>query len=182
MVTVALYTLAGALSSVAVGGSLGFLGSSMLPSGAAIADAVVVLTVALLAAVRELGWVRVPIPQPRRQTKDVWAKNLGLRRAAVLWGLDLGATITTRFTFAGTWVIVLVAALSADPLIAATALLANWLGRAAPVWVVPSLVTGQSSVLDLLDAIALQDRAFRRMHVAGLVLIVVYVWSAVVTV
>jgi hypothetical protein len=176
-----LYTVAGSATSMAVGYGLGLLGGWLLPptATARVAGAAAVIAVAMLAAVKELGWVRVPMPEPRRQTNEVWVRRFGLRPAVILWGLDIGATVMTRFTFAGTWAIVLLPLLLADPVLGAMALLAVWLGRAAPVWVVPFLIPAQHSAVELLDTVADQRRLFRDSHVVGLVMVSAYVaWTA----
>lgn len=179
LANVSLYTLAGAASSLAAGALLGLTGDWLLPAGVTNTGPVVVVAVAVLAGARELNWVRFRVPQPRRQTSEAWAKRYGIRRAAVLWGLDLGTTVSARFTFAGTWALLILAVLGADPALGALALVASWLGRAAPVWVAPLLVSERASAIDLMDAIAAQQRALRDSHVVGLALLVAFVvWTA----
>lgn len=179
LANVSLYTLTGVASSLAVGALLGLTGDWLLPTWATDAGQVVVVVVAVVAGARELNWVRFRVPQPRRQTSEAWAKRYGIRKAAALWGLDLGTTVSARFTFAGTWALLIFALIAADPALGALALMSSWLGRAAPVWVAPLLVGERASAIDLMDAIAAQQRALRDSHVVGLALLVAFVvWTA----
>lgn len=180
MPNVVLYTFAGAVSSLAVGSLLGLAGSWLLPAHVVPVGSVALVAVAVLASCRELGWIPLPLPQPLRQTNDRWVKTLGPRPAAVLWGLDLGTVVSTRFTFAGIWVLVLLPFLTADPVLGGLAFLTYWIGRAVSVWIAPLLIVERTSVLDLMDAISARRRAFRSSHVVGLVLLIGFVgWATV---
>lgn len=166
-----LYTVSGAATAMLAGATLGAVGG-WLPTGPLQRLGVpVVLLVALLAVCRELGWVRLPLPQPARQTNDLWAKTCRRPVAATLWGLDLGLVVTTRFTLAGVWVLVLLPVLLADAMFGAAVLLAYWLGRALPVWLGPLLVDDANATHCLLDSLGSHHRLFQRVHVLGLVMI-----------
>jgi hypothetical protein len=168
---VLLYTLSGAVTSVLAGATLGGVGGWLLPGPVKARSVPVALGVAVLAACRELGWVRLPLPQPRRQTSDLWAKTSSPPVAATLWGLDLGLTVTTRFTLSGVWVLVLVPVLLGDARLGAAMLLASWLGRALPAWLGPLLVDDAASTPCVLDGIGDHHRLFQRVHVLGLAMI-----------
>jgi hypothetical protein len=94
--------------------------------------------------------------------------------AAALWGLDLGLTVTTRFTFAGTWVVLLTPVLTADPAVGVVLLLAHWLGRALPIWLSPLLLSSPTSTPRVYDAIDARERVFRSTQVLGLAMVIAY--------
>jgi hypothetical protein len=56
-------------------------------------------------AAHDLGVVRYPLPQFRRQTHKTWRSRYGPVRAAWLWGLDLGSGLTTLVLYAGYWLL-----------------------------------------------------------------------------
>jgi sulfite exporter TauE/SafE len=170
---VALYTFGGVVSSVLVGAALGALGG-LLPAPVTAHGGTIVLAVAVLAVAREVGVLRFPLPQPRRQTRDLWSKTFPAPVAALLWGFDLGLTLTTRFTFAGTWVLLLMPVLTANPAVGAAVLLAHWLGRALPVWLSPLLMSSPTSTLRVYDAIDARERIFRSTQVLGLAMLIAF--------
>jgi hypothetical protein len=174
LVNVVLYSVAGAASSLAVGYIIGTLGTQLLPPQAVAASIPILLTAVPLLAARELGWVRFPLPQLHRQTKDLWAKSFKPATAATLWGLDLGLAVTTRFSFSGPWALVLLAVLTADPVLGAGALLGYWSGRAATVWVAPLMMEDAASAPGLLDAFASKYRLVQVIHLLGLGLLIAF--------
>jgi hypothetical protein len=165
---VALYSAAGAVSSLAMGYALGSVGAWLLPPQAAPAGIPVLLAALLLLAARELEWVRFPLPQPRRQTKDLWAKTFTPQTAATLWGFDLGLAVTTRFSFSGPWALLVLPVLTGSPALGAAVLLGYWVGRAAPVWIAPLLLEDASSVPGLVEALISRYRLLRLVHLLGL--------------
>lgn len=169
---VSLYTLGGLVTSVLVGAGLGAGGGLVIPAGTRPLGIVVALVVAVLAASRELGWVRFPLPEPKRQTKDLWAKTFSRPVAATLWGLDLGLLVSTRLTFAGAWLVLLLAALTESPRLGATLTAAYWLGRALPVWIAPLLFENASSTHRVLAELDRHRLWYRMVHVLGLGLMV----------
>lgn len=170
---VGLYTFGGVVSSVLVGAGLGALGR-LLPAPVTAHGGTIVLAVAALALGREVGLLRLPLPQPRRQTRDVWSKVFPAPVAALLWGFDLGLTATTRFTFAGTWVLLLLPVLTANPALGAVVLLAHWLGRVLPVWLSPLLMSSPTSTPQVYDAIDARERIFRATQVLGLAMLIAF--------
>ena len=174
LVNVALYTLAGAGTSALLGGVLGSAGSHLVPSPLRRDAGPVVLALALLAAARELGWVRFPLPQARRQTNHLWAKLLPTPVAATLWGLDLGLLFTTWHTFSGPWVLASIALLHGDAAFGAVLLLAYWLGRAVPVWIGPLLLPDAGATPGVLASIHDRHRTYQLIHAAGLGMVITY--------
>jgi hypothetical protein len=169
LTTLLAYTLAGGLASASVGIVLGVLGQLVPWPRGSMSGALLVVAVGLLAGARELGWIALPLPQPRRQTKEVWGKTLRRPIAATLWGLDLGSIFTTWFTFAGTWMLIALAFVSGDPIFGATLLSAYWLGRALSVWVFPFVMSDANDTPRLLDDINAEYRTLQRVHVMAFV-------------
>lgn len=170
---VIIYTLAGSLTSSFVGALLGLLGELVSTIGFRKFGLWLAIAIALLAIARELGWVSYPIPQLKRQTKDLWARLFPRKVAAMLWGLDLGLTFTTRLTFSGVWVLVIVTILVGKPAFGAALFALYWLGRVLSLWIAPLLMPDSASTDWVLERIYGQYRLFRRIHVFGLVLAVI---------
>ena len=168
------YTLAGGVTSAFVGALLGLLGRLFLPTQFGKLGILVALAIGSIAIARELRWVSFPLPQLRRQTKDIWGRIFPGMVAAVLWGLDLGLVFTTRLTFSGVWLLVAIAILVGAPAFGAALFVLYWLGRALSVWVAPLLMPDAGATPWVLDRIYAHSRLFQRIHVLGLV------WSVIV--
>lgn len=167
---VASYTLAGAVSSALVGAGLGLLGQVFLSRPAGIIGTSLALAVAIATTSRELGWIRLPLPQLRRQTNGYWGKLHADYLAAALWGFDLGLIFTTWSTFSGVWVLAVLGLVSRSPALGAALFVAYWLGRALSVWLAPLMLARGRSTPTLLEALAGLLRLVRQIHVAGIVL------------
>ncbi len=161
-----------------VGTMLGWVGKLLLPVQIGRLSLFIVIGVAIIAMARELGWISFPLPQLKRQTRDIWGKIFPGPVAAALWGFDLGLFFTTWFRFAGLWLLVLVALIIRSPIYGAALFFAYWLGRAFSVWIAPSLMPNAGFTPHLLDGIAGQYQLFQRIHVLGLVwaTVVLIVW------
>lgn len=169
--------LAGSVTSAFVGASLGWGGGLLLPEWVARPGLPVAITVALVAMARELGWISFPLPQLKRQTKDFWGKIFSGTIAATLWGLDLGLIFTTRLTFAGVWSLAAVAILIGEPAFGAVLFVMYWLGRTLSVWLAPLLMPDAGATPMLMDGIFKQYRLFQRIHVLGLVWLIIVLIS-----
>jgi hypothetical protein len=166
-VTAALYTLAGTVTSVLVGATLGSLGSALGLGQTGSAGLAVAAAVAVLAAGREARVLPLPLPQARRATDGNWAMR-GLPLAATLWGLDIGLFATTWLTFAGAWLMPVLALLAGSPWFGAALFTAYWAGRALSVWIAPAFMPTAADTPRMMDAlVAAQDTA-RWVHLAGL--------------
>jgi hypothetical protein len=161
------YTAAGAASSMLVGAALGYLGLSVGTAQAGAAGVAVAIGVATVAAVRELGVAPVPLVQLKRQTPGNWGL-FGQTTAAALWGFDLGLFATTWLTFAGAWLVPVLAVVSGSPAFGAVLFGAYWGGRALSVWVAPALMTRATDTVPLMDALMDSRRLVQLVHVAGL--------------
>jgi hypothetical protein len=168
---VGLYTLAGSLSSAPVGLLLGAIGQA-LGAGTHPFWSVVGAVWLLALLMRSMGRWRFPLPQWRRQTRDLWAKVFPAEVAAVLWGLDLGLAFTTWITFTGYWGPVGIAFLLGQPARGAGLFLTYWWGRAALVWASPQLFPGPMATPTVMDALAQQRSLFQRLHRLGLGLMI----------
>lgn len=175
---VAAFTLAGGAVSAAVGAGLGWLGGALLPGKPHAPEILVATAVATIAIAREIGWLAVPLPQLRRQTRSVWARVFPRTLAAALWGIDLGMGFTTWLTFSGAWLLAAVAVVFGAPGFGATLFFLYWLGRALPVWLGPLLLPDASATPRLLDEVAGHHRLFHRTQALGLAwaVVVLVVW------
>jgi hypothetical protein len=175
------YTLAGATTSVVAGGTLGLVGAVVLPDDLGSAGGAVALAVALVAVARDSGRIAVPLPQFPRQTEGLWAKRFGARRAALLWGLDLGFAFTTWLNLSGAWVLATLAVLSRDAAFGALLFAAYWLGRALSVWIAPALMPNATETHRLMATLDGQRALFRSLHLAGLVWVLAVLASSIAT-
>ena len=179
LVNVAAYSVAGSVTSLAVGALLGWLGHTLLPESISRIGLPVAMAIGIIAIARELGWIVLPLPQLRRQTQRTWAMRFPSTVTAVLWGLDLGLFFTTWFTFAGDWLLVIVAIITREPMYGAALFGVYWFGRVLSVWLAPLLLQDAKAIPQLLDSIIRQGRLFQRLHALGVtfgssVLIVVH--------
>ena len=129
------YSSFGLITATIIGsamGTLGLLAPSPLSSAAVICSGLV----ACLIIIREIGWIRFPIPQVRRQTFKHWAFDHGLMFGAGMWGAHIGIGFLTVIRHGGFYVLCLYAA-TLGPSLAALMLISYWLGRIVPLWTAP---------------------------------------------
>lgn len=169
LVAVSVYTLAGIITSTFVGGSLGELGRLFIPKEIETSRYAIAIAIAMIAMAREVGWISFPLPQFRRQTRDIWARIFPRIVTAGLWGLDLGLIFTTYFTFSGIWLLVIVAILSREFGFGAALFATYWLGRALSVWIAPLLMPSANATPQFLAGLNGQYKLFQRIQVFGLV-------------
>jgi hypothetical protein len=130
IVAQALFAASAVAAAAALGLALGFAGGLL---GAR--DAVVVAAgLALLAAAREAGLVRFPLPQARRQVPDRWRAELPLPVWATGYGAGLGAGLFTFQPVSTFWVACAGALVLGQPVPAALCLSLYGAGRAAMVF------------------------------------------------
>jgi hypothetical protein len=134
---VALFALGALLASAGLGAALGALGGLVGTGPALVAAAVV----ALLAALRETGVPRIPLPQARRQVPERWRRDWPLPAWSAAYGAGLGAGFLTFQPVATFWVACGAALALGRPLLGACcfalygagrALMAVWPGRGEP--------------------------------------------------
>jgi hypothetical protein len=91
VLAVSLFALAAVLSAAALGAALGLVGLALGAAWAVAAAA----AFAGAAALRELGVVRFPLPQSRRQVPERWHAELPLPLWATGYGAGLGHGVHT---------------------------------------------------------------------------------------
>ena len=171
VVSAAALTLAGLVSSATMGAIVGGLGKVLVPDSAGGWGLAIVITLALVAAAREFGWISVPLPQPKRQTSEWWGKLYGRRAASLLWGLDLGLTFTTWFTFSGPLVLAALAFVVGNLFVGTALFTMMWLGRALSVWLAPLLMRGATTAPQMLDSVSRQKHILQLEHGVALVVV-----------
>jgi len=117
---------AGSVAAAAGLGAVLGLGGSLLPSRWTLAAAV---AVCVLAALRELGVVRVPLPQVRRQVPEAWRRERPLPFWTTAYGAILGAGFGTYQPAPTYWVVCASAVAVGKPVTAAVCLGAFGVGR-----------------------------------------------------
>jgi hypothetical protein len=124
LTSIALFA-AGATGSAAL---LGLLLGAALPDGGRTAAAAVALF-AFLAAAGELGLVRMPLPQLRRQVPERWRERYPQPLAALMYGLGLGVGFATYLPVATLIVVAVAVTALLGPVAGAVVLGAFGLGR-----------------------------------------------------
>ena len=124
-----LFTLAAILAAAVFGAALGLVGSAVGGRG------VVALAAALagVGALRELGLLRVPLPQSRRQVPERWWAELPLPLWASGYGAGLGIGVFTFQPVATFWIACAAAVALGRPLAAAACFSGYGAGRALMV-------------------------------------------------
>jgi hypothetical protein len=170
-----LYSAAGLIASSGMGAAIGAAGLVVLPATPVLATALLV-AVATYVVLRELEFVKLPLPEWRRQTSEVWGKTLPPSLAATLWGFDLGLVFTTYLTHAGPWLLAAASFAGRNPTIGAVIFGAFWLGRAGTVWFAAATVARrQTPIFDIVAAVRNRHRAFSRIHALAATLLGVQV-------
>jgi hypothetical protein len=164
----AAYSLAGALSSALVGAAFGLMGQFLM-RGTRVIPVLISAFTAVLFVLQQFRVLPFPTPEFSRQTKAVWQRVFHPVVAAALWGLDLGLVLTTRQAFSGAWPIVVLAVCLASPAMGAGLIGSYWLGRLAPVWIVPVLLRDAGDTHRLLTHLFGHHWLLQRIHVIGLI-------------
>jgi len=123
---IALFALAALTASAALGATLGFVGSLVGTRPALIAAA----ALAFLAALREAGALRLPVPQSRRQVPERWQYELPLPLWSAGYGAGLGLGFLTYQPVATFWVACATALALGKPILAACCFALYGAGRA----------------------------------------------------
>lgn len=133
-IAIALFALGAVVAAACLGAALGGLGAVAGARGAVLGVALL----AALAALRELGLLRLPLPQLRSQVPDWWRAELPLPVWATGYGAGLGVGVFTYQPFATFWVACAAAVVLARPGAAAVCFALYGAGRALMV-VLPTL-------------------------------------------
>ena len=153
---VALFALAALIASAALGATLGFIGSLVGTRPALIAAA----ALAFLAALREAGVLRLPVPQSRRQVPERWQYELPLPLWSVGYGAGLGLGFLTYQPVATFWVACAAALALGQPILAACCFALYGAGRAfMTVWPRRHEPSGPAAVERLVGRASFVGRA-----------------------
>lgn len=125
----ALFAVGAVGASALVGALLGALGAPI--DGPAALGTVAI--VALLAALREMGVLRLRVPEMRRQVPERWRREWPPWRWSLGYGAGLGAGVFTHQPVATFWVAAAGALAIGDPLVSALCLAPFGAGRALMV-------------------------------------------------
>jgi cytochrome c biogenesis protein CcdA len=129
IIAVALFTAGAVVAAVALGATLGAIGAA-LPGRTALG---VAAAVAVIGALRELGVVRVPLPDMRRQVPEPWRRDQPLAVWSTGYGAILGAGFGTFQPVVTFWVVCAAAIALGSPVASAACLAMFGLGRAVMV-------------------------------------------------
>ena len=128
-IALACFALGAVVTSFALGALLGLAGALLGAERAVLA----VAALALVAAAREAGLLRIPLPQLRKQVPERWRATLPLPVWSFGYGAGLGAGFVTFQPFATFWVACAAAVALAEPLPAAVCFAFYGVGRALMV-------------------------------------------------
>jgi hypothetical protein len=160
-VAAAMFTLAAVATAALLGAGLGLLGA-VVGAGRALPAAA---AVAVLAAAREAGLLRLPLPQSRRQVPERWRFELPLPLWAGGYGAGLGAGFLTYQPVSTFWVACAGALALARPLPAALCLALFGTGRALTlVW--PR--RRGADAIEVVERMAARRALLLRANVVGL--------------
>jgi len=166
----AFFALGALVASAALGAALGFLGG-LVGTRPALIGAV---ALASLAALRELGLLRLPVPQARRQVPERWRSELPLPVWSAGYGAGLGVGFLTFQPVATFWVACAAALALGRPLLAAACFALYGAGRAfMAVWPRRREPDGTAAVERLVGQRALVSRANAAVLVLAVVLLAV---------
>lgn len=173
------FTGAGLVASSAVGAALAILGDRLLVGAVDRVVAGVVVLSCVMACGRALFHFRARLPRVRRQTKESWGKRLHPTIAATLWGLDIGSTFLTRFTYSGFSILIGASLISANPAFGAAVFASFWAARSLPVWLGPVFLKPTDSTIDLVNAVEKQQPLLRAVNTMGVLLATTFVVASI---
>ena len=124
-VAVALFAVGAIAAAAALGAALGAIGSH-LDQDVALA---VVGVLALLGALREAGWLRLPLPQLAQQVPERGRREWPLPVWSLAYGAGLGFGFLTHQVVVTFWIVAAGALALGDPLVSALVLAPFGLGR-----------------------------------------------------
>ena len=149
----AAFALGAVIASALLGLALGAVGAVAGADRLGVALAVGAL--ALVAAARESGLVRLPLPQVRRQVPERWRREWPLPLWSAAYGAGLGLGVLTHQAVATFWVVCAAAVWLAEPVPASIALAAFGAGRALAASLPAERVLAARPLLLRVNAIVL---------------------------
>lgn len=133
----ALHGLGYVIGAIAAGAAVSMVGQFILilfvakPNEDFVLKAIGIFSV--LYGLHELGFVRLPAPQSRRQVPQRWRRELRPSLMVFLYGLGLGPGFFTAIPATSFYVLVAAVLLQADPIYGALTFAVYGLGRVAPL-------------------------------------------------
>lgn len=173
----AAYSLCGLVTAYLVGLAIAGLGSLFNPWSSIYFLAAVSIACAAL-ILRELDIVRFAAPQCDRQTYKEWAHTFGLVTGAGMWGAHIGLGVTTVITYGGLYCVLLLA-FGLGIGIGEWIMVAFWLGRIVPHWLIPHLTNRTTDGLTIFSALEQSSTMFRSTAVCGMASILCILVAAV---
>ena len=170
-VALALFALGAILAAGVLGAALGLAGSAIEGTWAL----AVVGALALLAAAREAGLVRMPVPELRRQVPERWRREWPLAGWSFGYGAGLGVGVLTHQAVWTFWVAAAGALALGDPVTSALCLAPFGLGRALMV-ALPA--RGGRDAADAVGRMIARRRWLRPANVAALLFAAIALGSA----
>ena len=167
----AVFTVGALVAAALVGALLGLVGALVGAREAVLG----VAALAALAAAREAGIVRVPLPQLRLQVPERWHFELPLPLWATGYGAGLGVGVATYQPVATFWVACAAALALAQPAAAALCFSLYGLGRALMVVLPPR---PEGDVTAIVEKLAQRRPALKRANAAALVVCTVFLAAA----
>jgi hypothetical protein len=166
----ALFALGALLASAVLGATLGLAGSRVGTRPALLGAA----ALAALAALRELGLLRLPLPQSRRQVPERWRNELPLPAWSFGYGAGLGVGFLTFQPVATFWVACAAACALGRPVLAAGCFAFYGAGRAfMAVWPRRREPDGAAAVERMVVRTPVMARANAAVLVLAVVLLAV---------
>lgn len=161
---VSAYSISGSVTSALVGLLLGQVGA-LVQFSRSMPFALLAICGVLI--VRELGWLRVPLPQVDRQTHKGWAISFGVVTASGMWGAHIGLGFATVIQHGGLFAIAALAA-AQGPMYGVAVLMFFWLGRVLPLWLAALLPASSCDGPEVGDDVMADRRAYRYTAIVGL--------------
>lgn len=156
------YVAAGTVSAAAVGMSIGIVGRFLWESLWNSSWLALLLPISALLIGRELRLWRMSLPEWQCQTERNWAYTFGFVRASIMWGFHIGLGFATVITYGGFWLLVLLIAAIGSPAEGALLMIAYWVGRGLPLWLVSPYIESPIQCEP-------EENVFRPLHAIGLI-------------
>jgi hypothetical protein len=137
---VALFAIGAIAASAALGAALGFVGHGLPATW----TFTLLGILALVGAARDLGIVRIPLPQRRGQVPESWRRHLPLAVWAPAYGIMLGLGVLTFQVVSTFWVVAGASIALGSPATAASCFALFGVGRVLMVIVPPARATSFS--------------------------------------
>ena len=171
------YLIGGLLSASLVGVGAAALGVAIRQFVSAEICSGLVLTGILVLVLRETDVIRFQLPMAKRQTVGWWYQMYGLRKASLLWGLDIGLGFSTWIAFGGWWAMILCIVYFHNLAVGVALCGGYWLGRAIPTILAPEVSRGCGRHAHFARCLGDAFRSERQLYVqlqqGGLVVVLV---------